>query len=125
MIAWETGTVDSANRSELAPEPVVGESADATGPATFGDYHWLSPGTRTLRPLDAGDDVKFLQARLGVRPDGYFGPDTTQALVAFREANGLPAEPVAGREVWSLLIVTTTTVPQRRRWWPAPLRAAR
>jgi peptidoglycan hydrolase-like protein with peptidoglycan-binding domain len=125
MIAWETGSVDSADRSVLTTEPAAVADAETAAPTSYGDYHWLSPGTRTLRPLDAGDDVKFLQARLGVRSDGYFGPDTTRALIAFREANGLPAEPEAGREVWSLLIVATSSVPQRRRWWPAPLRAAR
>ncbi|HEY7717962.1 MAG TPA: peptidoglycan-binding domain-containing protein [Pedococcus sp.] len=111
MIAWETGALDGA---ETTARPGL----------AFDDYHWLAPGARTLRPLDAGDDVKYLQARLGVRADGYFGPRTAQALVAFLEDRGLEAEPVVGRAVWALLI-DRPAVQARRRRWPVALRVAR
>jgi hypothetical protein len=119
MIAWETGTIEDATT-------IVGARGTEHGEPAYGDYHWLSPGKRTLRPRDAGDDVKYLQSRLDVLADGYFGPETAQALAAFRRAHGLTDEAVAGREVWSLLMTTSAvSESRRRRWWPAPLRAAR
>ena len=119
MIAWETGTIGDPATAMRA------RGTTSVGPA-YGDYHWLSPGSRTVRPLDAGDDVKYLQSTLGVPADGYFGPDTAQALAAFRQAHGLSDEAVAGREVWSLIVTTpAATASRRRRWWPVTMRAAR
>jgi peptidoglycan hydrolase-like protein with peptidoglycan-binding domain len=96
------------------------------GRAGYGNYQWLSPGSRTLRLNDAGDDVKFLQRHLGVEADGYFGPDTAQALAQFRQVCGIDAGPdealvaprvVAGRDVWSALLGTRSALPRTRRRW--------
>lgn len=117
MIAWETGTIENATG---------GARGTGQGQPAFGDYHWLSPGSRTVRLGDAGDDVKYLQSKLAVPADGYFGAATARALASFRQAHGLTDEAVAGREVWSLLITApAVSEPRRRRWWPAPMRAAR
>jgi peptidoglycan hydrolase-like protein with peptidoglycan-binding domain len=141
MVTWQSGAAEEegdARRpmrllvSEVPPDdgleeadeaPVGGPGEADLPPAAYGDYHWVSPGTRTLRMLDAGDDVTFLQARLGVRADGYFGPVTAAALCAFRRSQGLSAEPVAGREVWSLFVAAAPP-RRRRRWWSAAPRPA-
>lgn len=96
------------------------------GRAGYGNYQWLSPGSRTLRLMDAGDDVKFLQRHLGVEADGYFGPATAQALAQFRQISGIDngsddglvaAPVVAGRDVWAALLGTRSPLPRTRRRW--------
>lgn len=106
-------------------------------PSGYGNYQWLSPGSRTLRLRDAGDDVKFLQRHIGAEPDGYFGPDTARALAEFRERHGIgaaegaaaggtgtgdssapdPADVVAGRDVWAVVLGTTNPTHRTRRRW--------
>ncbi len=60
-------------------------------------------GTVTLREGDEGENVYILQAylfELGYytgRIDGRFSAETTQAVIAFQQANGLTADGIAGR----------------------------
>jgi hypothetical protein len=51
---------------------------------------------RTLKLGMSGDDVKALQAALGVNPDGSFGPKTHTAVVAFQVSKGLTGDGVFG-----------------------------
>lgn len=118
------GNADTVQNSRN--ERAGGRTARADG---YGNYQWLSPGSRTLRLMDAGDDVKFLQRHLGVEPDGYFGPETALALAEFRQEQGLSrgleetstAEGVqavvAGRDVWGALLGTRSQLPRTRRRW--------
>lgn len=57
--------------------------------------HSGAPRT-TLRKGDRGDDVKALQTKLGIMPDGDFGPGTESAVKLFQEHHGLPADGIAG-----------------------------
>lgn len=56
-----------------------------------------------LRQGDRGEDVKRLQAALGIGMDGDFGPATKKAVVAFQKRKGLYADGVVGRATWSAL----------------------
>lgn len=53
-------------------------------------------GPRVLRRGDTGDDVRALQAALGVRADGDFGPVTEAAVRGFQKARGLVVDGIAG-----------------------------
>lgn len=72
-----------------------------------------TPGTyEMLRKKDAGtrpDEVKRMQERLrelgylNAEPDGFFGSDTFNALVAFQRNNGLEGDGIAGQETQRIL----------------------
>lgn len=50
-----------------------------------------------------GNDVKFIQTRLGLKADGVFGPQTKFHVMEFQKANGLSADGVVGPKTWSVL----------------------
>jgi hypothetical protein len=51
---------------------------------------------RTLKMGDEGEDVKWLQGKLGVTPDGDFGPGTKNAVIAFQKKHDLGADGIVG-----------------------------
>lgn len=57
----------------------------------------------TIHTGSVGDDVRFLQRQLKVKPDGYFGPKTEGALKAFQEAHELPPDGVCGPYTWDAI----------------------
>lgn len=65
---------------------------------------------RELRSGASGNLVCLLQATLNEwnfgtgKPDGEFGPKTQAALNAFKEYKGLPADGVADKDTWELLL---------------------
>jgi putative chitinase len=58
----------------------------------------------TLRRGSKGDDVKKMQAKLGLAADGDFGPGTEAALKKWQAANGLTADGVAGPKTLAKLL---------------------
>ncbi len=51
----------------------------------------------------AGEPVKILQQKLGVRADGQFGPDTEIALKKYQQENSLKVDGVAGPDTFAHL----------------------
>jgi putative chitinase len=60
--------------------------------------------TQTLRRGSKGEDVKKMQAKLGLAADGDFGPGTEAALKKWQTANGLTADGVAGPKTLAKLL---------------------
>lgn len=58
----------------------------------------------TLRRGSKGDEVKKMQAKLGLAADGDFGPGTEAALKKWQSANGLTADGVAGPKTLAKLL---------------------
>lgn len=58
----------------------------------------------TLRRGSKGDDVKKMQAKLGLTADGDFGPGTEAALKKWQANNGLTADGVAGPKTLAKLL---------------------
>jgi putative chitinase len=73
----------------------IDTSAPAASPAASGG---------TLRRGSKGDDVKKMQAKLGLAADGDFGPGTEAALKKWQAANGLTADGVAGPKTLAKLL---------------------
>ena len=56
-----------------------------------------------LKVGSKGEDVKKLQAKLGLTADGHFGPGTEAKVKAWQAANGLTADGIVGNGTWSKL----------------------
>ena len=56
-----------------------------------------------LKNGSKGEDVKKLQAKLGLAADGSFGPGTEAKVKAWQAANGLTSDGVVGDGTWSKL----------------------
>ena len=63
-----------------------------------------APSGGVLRRGSKGDDVKKMQAKLGLSADGDFGPGTEAALKKWQAANGLTADGVAGPKTLAKLL---------------------
>jgi putative chitinase len=77
----------------------LGGKIDAVAPAAAS-----AASGGTLRRGSKGDDVKKMQAKLGLAADGDFGPGTEAALKKWQAANGLAADGVAGPKTLAKLI---------------------
>jgi putative chitinase len=53
-----------------------------------------------LKVGSKGEDVKKLQAKLGLTADGSFGPGTEAAVKKWQAANGLTADGIVGAGTW-------------------------
>lgn len=56
-----------------------------------------------LKMGDKGEAVKQVQAALGIKSDGDFGPNTKAAVVKAQKRAGLHADGIVGQQTWSLL----------------------
>lgn len=56
-----------------------------------------------LRLNDRSDAVKDLQTKLGLVADGFFGPKTQAAVIAFQQRNGLTADGIVGPSTFAKL----------------------
>ena len=50
---------------------------------------------------DNGDEVRKLQARLGLPVDGDFGPNTKAAVIRFQRKEKLYADGIVGQQTWA------------------------
>jgi len=64
-----------------------------------------------LKKGDFNEDVKKLQAKLGVEPIGNFGPKTEEAVKAWQAKNGLTADGIVGPATWAKIMGGTTSTP--------------
>lgn len=58
-----------------------------------------------------GDDVKKLQEKLGLSPDGTFGTGTEKAVKDWQTKNGLTADGIVGDGTWAKLFTASVPTP--------------
>jgi putative chitinase len=54
-----------------------------------------------LKVGSKGEDVKKLQTKLGLTPDGSFGPNTEKKVKEWQQTNGLTADGIVGSGTWT------------------------
>lgn len=62
-----------------------------------------------LKLGSSGDDVRQLQSKLGLTPDGTFSADTETAVKAWQAATGLTADGLIGPASWAKLMGTAVS----------------
>lgn len=62
-----------------------------------------------LKEGSKGEDVKKLQAKLGLNADGVFGSKTGEAVKNFQTKNGLNADGIVGPKTWERIMLLGTT----------------
>jgi peptidoglycan hydrolase-like protein with peptidoglycan-binding domain len=62
-----------------------------------------------------GEDVKKLQAKLGLGADGIFGAGTATAVKKWQAENGLTADGVVGDGTWGKMFSNTASVVKEER----------
>jgi len=95
MIAFRSGVAAILNGTASAPQMIPA----AEPPARPG----ASAGRPTLRRPVTGALVKQVQAKVGVDPDGNFGPKTEAAVRAFQRSHGLVPDGIVGPKTWAAL----------------------
>jgi len=82
----------------------LGGKITAPAPSASAPSSSSSASGGTLKRGSKGDDVKKMQAKLGLTADGDFGPGTEAALKKWQTANGLTADGVAGPKTLAKLL---------------------
>ena len=90
---WQYCLGDKARDGAAAPAPTA---APAPAKALKFDY----PGT-PVKQGSKGDAAKLVQAVIGAKADGDFGPKSAEALKAWQSKNGLTADGVVGPTTWA------------------------
>lgn len=75
------------------------DAAENVARATFAE-----PSHEVLRRGSRGDSVMFIQKRLGLKPDGVFGPATESEVKAFQKQKGLTVDGIVGTDTWKKLL---------------------
>lgn len=65
-----------------------------------------------LKIGSTGEEVKKLQKKLGLNPDGSFGPVTDAKVKDWQSKNGLVADGIVGPKTWNLMFPSEAIVPQ-------------
>jgi peptidoglycan hydrolase-like protein with peptidoglycan-binding domain len=103
--AWDAlpapGSVATAGRQIIKPNPAKvvndgGRPAPAPTPAGPAFPGALDVGSK-------GESVKLVQAKVGAKTDGDFGPATGRSVSAWREANGFSKGTKVGPKVWKAM----------------------
>lgn len=59
---------------------------------------------KVIKKGDKGLDVKTLQQKLKITPDGDFGPNTEKHVIRFQLMHGIVADGIVGSDTWSLIL---------------------
>jgi peptidoglycan hydrolase-like protein with peptidoglycan-binding domain len=92
-----------------APPPQKPSGSGQPTSSKFEKYQdGLPLASRVLKEGSAGNDVKWVQAKLGVRADGFFGPITEDVVMEWQKAHKLKADGIVGPLTWKALQAPAT-----------------
>ena len=90
--------VAKAIRAGRKPGPSGG--AVSGGGSSSPTYKTVSGSTPLVKLYHKGEPVKRIQKAVGVKADGYYGPDTVKAVKAFQKAHKLDVDGIVGPDTW-------------------------
>ena len=80
-----------------------GLSSAKGGGTTGSTYTEVKGATPLVKLYHKGEPVKRIQAAVGVKVDGFYGPDTASAVGRFQKAHGLAADKIVGPDTWAAI----------------------
>lgn len=95
-----------------APWTLSATTPQDSGTAIPAAAHTNAGSNSAIQPIESlpvlkqgatGDTVRRLQARLGIKQDGSFGPNTEKAVKAFQSEHGLRADGIVGNNTWGAM----------------------
>lgn len=95
------GTPEDARRITATLPTVPGGGGPAPQPTTPPSVRRL---LRITRPFMRGDDVRFVQNKVGVKADGIYGNQTAQAVREWQRQSGLTPDGIVGPLSWNHLL---------------------
>lgn len=98
------GDIGLADRQARYAKAMAALGGKIEAPAPSASSSSSSASGGTLKRGSKGDEVKKMQAKLGLTADGDFGPGTEAALKKWQTANGLTADGVAGPKTLAKLL---------------------
>jgi len=102
-----TKRLDAAGHNAKAVQAMVNQILSGKAPAAPAPAPAPKPSKPSLsgwlKRGSTGSSVRYLQAALGVKVDGQFGPITDKAVRAFQAAQGLKVDGIVGPITWGRL----------------------
>lgn len=89
----------AATKGAPAPKMAPAPATKGLDMSPSGGLFFAYPGKPVVKG-SKGDAVKLVQAVIGAKPDGDFGPKTEQAVMAWQRANGLKPDGIVGPITW-------------------------
>ena len=82
-------------------------------------YTTVTGSTPLVKLYHKGEPVRRIQKAVGVKVDGYYGPDTANAVAAFQKKHGLAADKIVGPDTWAAINGSKTPAPAPKPKTPA------
>jgi hypothetical protein len=98
-------------RGGSASLAIVGAVLALGAPLAIGQTSAQAPAPATLSAGSSGTAVSALQAALGVRQTGVFGPATARAVRSFQRRNGLSVDGIVGPQTAAALGLASAPQP--------------
>jgi murein DD-endopeptidase MepM/ murein hydrolase activator NlpD len=110
-LSFRMGGTHTSGAGNIDYEAFIGGAPAAPAapakPAAAAPAASTRPGPAVARAVirqgSTGEDVKYLQGKLGITADGAFGPRTRAAVVAFQSSKGLTADGIVGKNTWRVI----------------------
>ena len=97
------GTAKVARVAKKLRPKLQGPSIPGGGSSGGSTYTTVTGATPLVKLYHKGEPVKRIQKAVGVKVDGYYGPDTANAVAAFQKKRGLAADKIVGPDTWAAI----------------------
>ena len=81
----------------------VGDAGDIKVKPSAPKYTTVTGKTPLVKLYHKGEPVKRIQKAVGITVDGYYGPNTKNAVQVFQRKHGLAADGIVGPDTWGAI----------------------